>query len=99
MHSIFTATSIKLFNFSVIFDFINYNISSVFSSDGEISTKNFVGLCDLCWQIKIVKQTSDVFTKEMDLLSHAAKKLLIKNEILEHKNVGFQKTLIAKQKR
>ena len=98
VHSAFAMASIEFFDFSAVFDFIDYDIPLVFSSDGEISARILVGLRDLCRQIKVVKQTSDVFTKEVDSLLRVAKKLLIKNEILEHENAGFRKTLIAKQK-
>ena len=99
MHSIFITTSIELFDSSAIFDFIDYNIPSVFSSDGEISAKTSINLCDLCRQIKIIKQTNNTFIKKMDSLSHTTKELSIKNEILKHENIKLQKTLIAEQKR
>ena len=99
MHSTFAAASIEPFSSSAVLDLIDYDIPSVSSSDGEISARTPVGLRDLRRQIKIVKQMSDVFTKEMDSLSRVAKKLSIKNEILEHENAGFRRALIAEQKR
>ena len=72
-----------------MFDFIDYNIFQVFSSNGEVLITIFVSIHVLHQQITTVKQTNKIFTKEMDLIMQVTKKLLIKNRILKHENAGL----------
>ena len=99
MYSAFAAAGIEPFDPSAVLDLIDYNTFLISFNDNEPSARIFIGLRDLRRHIKIIKQTSDAFTKEMNLLSRAAEKLSIKNEILEHENAEFRKTLIVEQKR
>lgn len=99
IRSAFAATGIHPLESTKILNQLRRKTPSPISSDSESPKKTPGSVRGVRRAIKALRAENKDITEEMNLLIRATEKLVIQNEILEHKNVGLRTALVGEKKK